>query len=96
MKKFLICGLLLIGTTVFAKPSEHLTTADEIVTAFNESYPDLELAIVPPATDEAVAYELGVLASIIKGGAAVEDGSLIHLACCAPACGNRCGNLVQE
>ncbi|MGE0762099.1 MAG: hypothetical protein AB7N80_02355 [Bdellovibrionales bacterium] len=63
------------------------TSANEVVDAFNVIYPDLNLSIAVPAKEAVLINELDSLRAILHR-APYNDGQLIHLACCSPACGN--------
>ena len=65
--------------------------SQNIVDAFNVIYPDLELAVAAPAAEAVLIKELEVLRSALHG-TNTQNGILIHLACCAAACGgDGCG-----
>lgn len=91
-KIFAIAGFLMISCFAQAKSAAHLSqdayrgSSQEQVDAMNIVFPDLELSVIQPASDEVALDEIEALKAVIAGQP-IGGGSLIHLACCHPRCG---------
>lgn len=90
MGKIFLSIIMMLSVLAQAKPSSRLQqpyqgSAQELVDAMNVVYPDLQLAVVQPATEAQVFIEIEALKAAIAGEQI--NGSLMHLACCDPRCG---------